>query len=201
MLRTVAIALLVCACTFARAQERVPREQCLKAACQLSLDLKQLLDTPIPTDPDIKRAVAVARDEHAALVLPETKLSADTLAKAGKEPVSVGQLWLHKVLPLRDGQPVKVEELRMLNVGPADNQRTVAQCVLAVQKNADGKLELVILGKEKKPMLALPLKETATAPAGDDPIDISAVGQNDTGVVTLKIVGKYEATFEVGRAD
>ena len=198
----IAFALFLCTCTLVRAQERVPREQCLKAACQLSLDLKQLLDTPIPTDPDIKHAVGVAREEHGGLVMPETRLSADTLAKAGKEPTPIGQLWLLKILPLRDGQPVKAEELRMVTiVGPANSPRTVAQCVLAIQKNADGKLELLVIGKEKKPMLTVPLKETAAAAPGEDPIDISAAAQNDTAVVTLKIVGKYEASFEVGRAD
>ncbi len=201
MTKFIVIALLVCTCTMARAQDRVPREQCLKIACQLSVDLKQLLDTPIPTDPDIKRSVAVAREEHGGLVMPETRLSADTLAKAGKEPVAIGQLWLHKIVPLRDGQPVKHEELRMLTVGPADNPRTTARCVLAVQKNAGGKLELLVIGKEKKPLLTLPIKENAAAVPGDLPIDISAIVKDETATVTLTIAGKYEASFEVGGAE
>ncbi len=197
MIRGIAIVLIVCACTLVRAQERVPRETCLKAACQLSLDLKQLLDTPIPTDPDIKRVVAVARDEHAGLVLPETRLTAETISKAGTEPTAVAQIWLHKVIPMRDGQPVAIDELKMVRVGPVDNPRTVARCVVAVCRSADGKPQLLILSKDKKPLLTLPVRENPTAGPGDDPIDIAAAAENETGVVTLTIAGRYEASFHV----
>ena len=155
---------------------------------------------PIPTDPDIKHAVGVARDEFGALVLPETRLSADTLAKVGKEPVAIAQLWCQKILPLRDGQPLNPDDLRLITAGPANAPKTVACFVMAIQKNADGKLQLLMLGKDKKPLLTLPISETADAP-GEDPIDISAVVQDETAIATVKILGKYQASFTVGRAE
>ena len=68
----------------AHAQQSAPREEALKAAFLLSADLKQMLSTPIPTDPNVKRAVAVRGGERGSLVMPECKLSEDSLAKAGK---------------------------------------------------------------------------------------------------------------------
>ncbi len=129
MIKTLAaVVVLAFGLSVARAEDRVPREQCLKIACQLSLDLKQMLNTPIPTDPDIKRPVALVRDEHGAMLLPECKLSADTFAKAGTEPASIGQMWMHKIAPLRDNQLVPPAELQLITVGADPRARTVAPC-------------------------------------------------------------------------
>ena len=52
-------AVLFAAVTGIQAQERVSREECLKYAFVATANLKEMLKTPIPTDPDVKRAVAV----------------------------------------------------------------------------------------------------------------------------------------------
>ena len=179
----------------AHAQQNASREAALKAAFMLSADLKQMLSTPIPTDPDVKRPVAVREGDRGGLVMPECKLSADALAKAGKDVVPVGQLWLRGVLPERDGQPVKPDKLLTVTVGAGDKSATVLLCALGARKDADGKLELLVYGKDKEPILRAPLK--AISAPQENPIEMSADAQGQGAFVTLKIAGKYEASFTV----
>lgn len=195
MKRLLLVATLLASLSRVSAQQHVPREEALKAAFLLSADLKQMLNTPIPTDPDVKRPVAVRADERGGMVLPETKLSPEVLAKAGKEVVPVGQLWLRKVVPVCEGQPAKQEKLQTVTVSNGDRVGTVFLCALGVRKAADGKLELLIYGKEKEPLLSVPLKPIATAQ--ENPLELVSEPQADGAAVTLKLVGKYEATFAV----
>ena len=88
MKRTLLAAVLLTGLLSLQAQERLSREEALKYAFFTSVNLNQMLQTPIPTDPDVKRPVAMRDDEqHGGMVLPEAKLSADTFAKAGTEVI------------------------------------------------------------------------------------------------------------------
>ena len=90
MKRTILIAAFFAGFAAAQAQEPLSRQEALKGAFIVSVDLAAMLKTPIPTDPDVKRPVAARDGDYAALVLPESKLSADVFAKAGKEAAPVG---------------------------------------------------------------------------------------------------------------
>jgi len=195
MKKLIVIAALLAGISIAQAQERMPRAEALKYAFYACQDLKQLLNTPIPTDPDVKRPVVVYEGDYGAMILPETKLAADQLAKAGAQPVPVAQLWLHKLVPLDGTLAVRSERLQMATVQREGEQATLPLCALAVCKGADGKLELVVYGKAKDPVLRAPLKPiTATQ---EDPVEVTAERQEEGGLLTLKILGKYEASFMV----
>ena len=91
MKRTLFVAVLLTGLLTVQAQERLSREEALEYAFFTSVNLKEMLQTPIPTDPDVKRPVAMRDDEqHGGMVLPESKLSADTFAKAGTEVIPGG---------------------------------------------------------------------------------------------------------------
>jgi hypothetical protein len=195
MKKTAVVLFLLAGLALAQAQQTVPREDSLKAAFLVSLDLKQMLNTPIPTDPDVKRPVAVREGDMGGMILPESKLSREALAKAGKEVLPVGQLWLRKISVLCEGAPARPDQLQLVTVN-AGEPATAALCALGARKDADGKLELLIYGKDKQPLLRVPLKEVSAA-AQDSPIDMSAERQGDGALVTLKILGKYQATFTV----
>jgi len=179
----------------AQAQERLPREEALKYACAASLDLKAMLGTPIPTDPDIKRPVAVKHDNHGLMVLPEAKLSAQTFATAGEAVKPVGQLWLVNLVPMRDGQAVSSASQRMVHVRAGDQEADAACCALGVSKKADGGLELLVYGKDKDALLRVPLKSISSQQ--ENPIEMSGEAKENSGVVTLKFLGKYEASINV----
>jgi hypothetical protein len=75
------------------------------------------------------------------------------------------------------------------------DQAKVTQYALGVQRNGTGALELLVFGKDKEPVVKVPLK---TMDAKQDvPIDLSAERESDSGKVTLKILGKYTATISV----
>jgi hypothetical protein len=181
------------------AQERVSREDCLKAAFLLSAELKALTGTPLPTDPDLKRPVAVRSGEYGGLVLPECKLNAEVFSRAGKDPAPVGQLWLRKLAPMKDGQVMVVSKLRVVQISTGKGEEPAVCCALGVRKGTDGQLELLVYGKDKEPVVRVPLK--VTAGSQENPIEMTAEQEGDTARVTLKLVGKYEASFSVGEAE
>ena len=142
--------------TTIQAQEQLSRQEALKYAFIVSANLPAMLKTPIPTDPDVKRPVAARDGDYGAMVLPETKLSAEAFAKSGKDPAPVGQLWLLKLVPLMDGQPAPASKLKMVEASGDEGQATVPCCALGVRKVADGGLELLVFGKDKEPVLRAP---------------------------------------------
>ena len=183
------------------AQERLARPEALKYAFYAGLDLKQMTGTPIPTDPDLKRPVAIRHGDHGLLLLPEGKLKSSTLAAVGNEVVPIGQLWMVKIAPVVDKQPIPASKLRMIEVRPDGGQGTAACCALGVRKNSDNGFQLLIYGKEKEPLLAVPLKAISGKEDPEAPLDIEAEREEDSAKLTLKVLGKYEAVFQVGSSE
>jgi hypothetical protein len=189
------MAAVIAALTATQAQELLPRREALKYAFIISANLPEMLKTPIPTDPDVKRPVAAHDGEYGAMVLPETKLNAEVFAKAGKEAVSVGQLWLLKLVPLAAGQPAPSSKLRMVEATSEEGQATLACCALGVRKVGDSGLELLVFGKDKEPLLRAPLKSISQSQ--ENPVEMTAERKDDGGLLTLRFLGKYEASFMV----
>src|SRR5512137_1803561 len=128
MKTTMVAAVLLTAVLAVQAQERLPREEALKYAFIVSANLKEMLSTPIPTDPDVKRPVAVRDEGYGAMVLPESKLTAESLGKVGSQATAVGQLWMVKLAPLNEGQVVPASKLRMVHVSAGDQEADVPCC-------------------------------------------------------------------------
>jgi len=200
MKQTIVIIALLSSLQLATAQERLSREEALKYATAVSANAKQFKGTPIVTDVDTQKPVALREDEYGGMVLPQKNLTSESLAKVGKDEVApIGQLWLHKLVPMRDGEPVPSAKLRLVTVEAEGTEATVPQCALGVRRNAQGALELVVFGKEKEPILAVPLK--AIDSKQELPLDMTAERESDSGRLTLKILGKYQATLHVTALD
>ena len=188
--------ILAMAVPLASAQERLPRREALKLAFLVSADLKALQATPIATDVDLKHPVALRDGDYGALVLPESKLSAETIAKAGDRVAPLGQLWLHRLTPIRDGVAVPPSELHVVQVETEGESHAAVQLALGVRSNGSGGQELLVFGKGKTPLLTLTLKKAEGQP--EPPISIEAVRLNDeTGRITFRILGRYEASLMV----
>lgn len=71
----------------------------------------------------------------------------------------------------------------------------MSQCALGVRRNGPDALELLVFGKDKEPLLKVPLKKIEAQQ--EPPIDMSAERTGDEGRITLRILGKYEAGFLV----
>jgi hypothetical protein len=193
------MAALIAGLAAAQAQEQLPRQEALKYAFADSANLAEMVRTPIPTDPDVKRPVALRDGDFGGMVLPESKLSPEVFSKASKEAAPVGQLWLLKLVPLSDGQPVPASKLRIVEVKSEDAQAKVPCCALGVRKSGEGELELLIYGKDTEPVLRAPMR--AISRQQEDPIEMTAERKDDGGHVTLRFLGKYEATFIVTDPD
>lgn len=199
MTHTKSLATLVLVLTgigLAQAGPAVPREDCLKTAMALAADLDVMLDTPIPTDPDLKRPVALRSGERGALVLPESKLTMDVLNKADKEVIPIGQLWLHlAALQNNEEQTYLPAQLQIVTVNMGQNPATATLHALGVRKNEQGKLEILFYGKDKEPLFGTLLKEIEAEQ--EHPLEMTWVEESSGVVVTLKLLGKYEATFKL----
>lgn len=196
MKRSLIIAAVLSALQVASAQERLPREEALKYARLVSADAAPLQGTPIPTRVDLTQPVAMRDGDFGGMVLPEAKLTADAVAKADDQVVAIGQLWLLRLTLKQDGEAVPAEKLRLANVKTGDGDEVkLPQCALGVQRNSAGKLDLLVFGKDKTPLLKSPLKEVETKQ--ETPLEVDAERGSDGAQVSLKILGKYEAKFTV----
>lgn len=195
MKRIITLAVATAALVTAQAQERLPREESLKYAFILTANLKDMLNTPIPTDPDVKRPVAMKDEGYGAMVLPESKLTAETLGKAGPEAMALGQLWMVKLAPLADGQVVPASKLRTVHISSGDQEADVTCCTLGARKNSEGTLDLLIYGKSREPVMTVAMKSISGAQ--ENPIEMGAEKNDQGALVTLKFTGKYEARFMV----
>jgi hypothetical protein len=178
------------------AQERLSKDEALKYAIAVTEAAKKITGAPLATDVDPQQPVAVREGDYGGMVLPQKKLSAEMLAKTEKGGITpVGQLWLHKLTPMRDGDPISSEKLRLVTVQAQGDEATVPMCPLGVKRTSDSALELVVFGKGKEPLLTAPLK--AIDKKQEVPVDLEAERESESGRITLKILGKYQASFQV----
>lgn len=194
MKRIIVAAVLIASLNGSQAQEAVSRDEALKYAFGACLDLKQMLQTPIATDPDVKRPVVIRDGDYGGMVLPESKLTLAGLDQGGKEVVPIGQLWLHKLAPLVDGHVVPAAQLAMVTVRLPEGEATVPVLALGIQRTDNG-VELLVYGKGKEPVVRVPAKPISAKQ--ENGIEISSDRRDDSGVITLKILGKYQASFSV----
>jgi hypothetical protein len=199
MKQTTVLTILLGALSVVSAQERLSQEEALKYATIVSADAKQLKGTPIPTDVDTKKPVAVREEDFGGMVLPQKNLTAESLAKAGKEVTPVGQLWLYQLTPMKDGEAIGADKLRLATLNADGTEVKAPQCALGVRRTEAGTLELLVFGKGKEPLLTAPLKAIDTKQ--EMPLDITAVRESESGKLTLKILGKYQASIHVTLLD
>jgi len=192
MKRTLLTLALLGGIALASAQEKLSTDEALPYAQAVS---KHLGGTPIPTDVDAEKPAAVRDGEYGGMVLPQKNLKAEAIAQAGETAVPIGQLWLKQLTPVQDGEAVGQEKLRLVTVSGGGEEVTAPQCVLAVRRDGKGALELVVYGKGKEPVATTALK--AVESTQTLPLDLSAEREGDNGKVTVKILGKYQATLTV----
>lgn len=195
MKRILAVLSCLSLLTAARAQERLPREEALRYAALAGANTNQLCSTPVATDVDLQKPVAIRDEDFGGMVLPQKNLTEAKLKETGEAIVPLGQLWLRNLTLVREGQALPASKLRIATVDADGEAHKVPQCVLGLRRTAAGVLELVILGRDKEPLLTAPLK--ATESKQENPLDLDASREGDSGRLTLKILGKYEAVFTV----
>jgi hypothetical protein len=194
-------ALLTCCCLAALAADpnRLPQEDARAFAKPCVERAAELTDLPLKAEADPEQPCAVRGEGGGAMVIPDKHLSADRLAKAGAEVVPVGQLWLRKWTPVRDGKPVPDDQLRIVTVRLDDKDRPMPLLLLGVRKRdkADDP-ELLVYSRDGEPLLALPLK--AVEVGGDVPVELEwRRGDKDADELTITLLGKRRAVLAITR--
>lgn len=199
MNRIIITATLLTTLQLVSAQEKLSREEALPYAQAVSADAKQLNGTPIATDVDAQQPVVMKDADYGGMVLPQKNLKVEAIAKAGETAVPIGQLWLQKLTPMKNGEAIAKDSLRLVTVRAEGEEVTAPQCALAVRRNAGGNLELLVYGKSKEPVLTVALKPLDAVQSM--PLDLAAERDGDVGNLTLKILGKYQAKLSVTELD
>src|SRR5206468_3946052 len=90
----------------APAQERIPDEEARNIAREL-IEAAKKVKAPVAPQVDADKPYGKHKDEYGAMVLPDKNLSAERLAKAGKdEIVPIGQFWMRNLAPVVDDKVI-----------------------------------------------------------------------------------------------
>jgi hypothetical protein len=181
----------------AGAQEKISAEQMHKIAPMLLENSARLKSVQLKINADAEKADGMKANDAGLIVLPDKDLTVEKLARAGKEIVPLGQLYLRGIAPAKDGKPADNDRMHILMIEDSGKAQRVWLCLLGAQKR-DGKLELVLYGSEKIPLLRAELRQHETSQDKDTPITVSVEKREDKSAdVTLGILGKYQATFVI----
>ncbi|HNQ87714.1 MAG TPA: hypothetical protein PKM73_03660 [Verrucomicrobiota bacterium] len=179
-----------------QAQERLPLEQAQRFAKFIHQDPKLLEALPLKVEADVTKPMAIRDEEHGGLLIPDARLTVESLAKVGTNAVPVGELWLRLLGVRKDYDVVPASQLNVIKFTTDNGQVSAPVYPLAVRQKSGGGLELLVYGKAKEPLLKLPLK--AIDAKQELPLEADGERGGDGATVTLKIAGKYQASFEVG---
>ncbi len=190
--------LLFGACAVAEEIQQVPAYVAAKIAQRVTASLGSPADAPFAVDPDVKKPGGVMSSWDTILIaLPDRKLTFETLAAAGKEVVAVGHLWMHQVVPFVNGAATAPEKLRSFMMPDNGKEKKVEGYYLGFAKSDAGALELSVYGKDKAPLIKVPLAKTGGA-ASAVPIHLDGRKAGErTGVLVITLFGIYRAEVTV----
>jgi hypothetical protein len=194
---TGALVLLLGAVAMADDVERIPLDRAQQFAKAFQEQVAKIDDLQIKPDVDTEKPSAFhAENKYGAMAVPDRNLTEDTFTKAGKNVTPIGHLWTRNLAPATDGTVTPNAKLRLVTVSVDGNEHNLPFFLLGLQKNPDGKLMLLVYGKEKEPIVKVPLQKADKA--GEVPIELDGKkGENESGILILNLLGKYEARITV----
>ncbi len=187
---------LLLAAAAARAQERIPDEEARQIAKVLAVAATKKAKPPIETDVDPDQPFGKRKDEYGGLFIPDRKLTAERLGKAGKdEVVPVGQLWLRNLSPVVGGKVRPASELQIVPVAYNDRELRLVVCFLGARRGEKG-IELLVYARDKAPVLKLPLEKAEIKQSV--PIEfLCDVEGDERAHLTVQLAGAYKTKFTV----
>ena len=190
--------LLIATCALAEDIRQMPAEQIGKIARKVTEALGSPSDAPFAVDADADKSAGIKGGGETGLVLiPDRKLTAESVANAGKEVTPLGHLWMRNVVPAVNNASADPARLRTVNVRDGDQEAKVEVYFLGVSKTEAGALELGLYAKEREPLVKVPLVKTdASASVLPIALDGHKEGEN-TGVLVVTVFGSYKADVTV----
>jgi hypothetical protein len=186
--------------TVTLAQEVVPLDEAQRGARKVTDTLGTLADAPFTTDVDVTKPQAIKAGKAGLLVIPDKKLTLETLGGSSESITPICQLWTLNISLGKNGEPAPNDRIRFLNVSDGDRDLQVQLYLVGAAKNADGSLNLVVFAKDKEPFVRVPLTKASASTSQELPIEISGRKDDDnTGTLSLHVLGQYVADLTVKR--
>ena len=183
------------------AQDAIPLEEAQKAAHKLAASASGISDAPFTVEADLEKPQGIKAEGVGLIVLPDRKLTAELLAAANSAITPLGQLWTLKLAVATDGKAAAADKLRHLTISDGEKDREVSLYFLGATKTDARGLELVVYGKEKEPVLRVPIKKRV-AGKQEFPIEVSGVKNDDnSGTLSLRLFGEYDAQLLLMREE
>lgn len=183
------------------AQESVGKLETLKVAAVAYLNTPELKDAPVQVDVDLKNAFAVRQHERGCLLIPETKLAQISPERLGEELTPIGQLWLRGISLYAHDDRIPAEKVRHVTL-QTDNDSAQADLFLLALRKSGEKVELLVFGAGREPVLTVECTAGAATSADKAPLSVIASEAGDgTADVTLQIAGKLSAKLSAGKSD
>ena len=175
--------------------QRIEDEKAGKFAALFAQASGSLTDLPVRVEADLKHARGVMAKGRGALVVPDRRLSVETLKAVDKAILPVGVLYLRLVTPVVAGQTVAPDQHRVIEVNDGNNTVAVAVLPLAAARLAD-RLVLLVYTGAKSPPIVTSLVETDAQ--SDWPLEIEArPAAEDRADLILTFLGRYRASIQV----
>jgi hypothetical protein len=182
------------------AQEVVPLDEAQRGARKVTDTLGTPQDAPFVAEVDVTKPQAIKAGKAGLLVIPDKKLTLETLGSTGDAVIPIGQLWTLNISLGKNGEPAPNDAIRFLSVSDGDRNLQVQLYFVGAAKNGSGQLDLVVFAKGKEPLIRVPLTKAGAASAQELPIEISGRKDDDnTGTLSLRVLGQYMADLTVKR--
>jgi hypothetical protein len=175
----------------AAAQDVIPLEKAQKGAHMLAETAGRINDPAVVIDPDLEKPFAIKGGGVALMVIPDKTLTAEKLAALSEAITPIGQLWTMDATVAVSGRSPTNESLRFYTVKDGDGERRVQLYLVGAAKNAEGKIEVMVFGQGKEPLVRLPLEKSMAA---SQELPITLVGRKndeDSGTLTLRLPGQH----------
>jgi len=179
------------------AQERLPMEETVRYAKLCTDQIGVLNDSPIRLEVSPEKACAVRGEGGGAMAIPDSALTADKVAKPGKEVIPVAQVWLRKWTVVVDDKGLARDKLRVVTIKIDDKDRPMPLLLVGIQQQGDG-TELVAYGQGNEPLLRVPAQKVEFI--AQTPVELDwARGENNIDKLTISVAGRYQAVLPITR--
>ena len=177
--------------TTANAQERLELDKAKQYAQLTRQKPEALKSAPLQFKADLEHPVALSSEGYGGLLIPRAHLSEISEDEFGAEATAIGELWFFNLAPEQNGWAAAENKLDIVSLNTDDGVVKFPRCVLGVRTTENQSPVLMVYGKDKKPLLTVPILESSYAKA--NALDMTATAD---GEVTLSM-GKYTASFKV----
>ncbi len=181
------------------AQERIEPEQARKFARLFVEQSAKVPHLQLKIDADPDQPFGLKDEDMGAMVIPQKKLAAGDLTKAGNAIVPLGQLWLRNLTLVVKDEALPNDKLRIVTITANGQDHSLPLFLLGV-RGKGANLELVVYGPGKEPLLVAPLQKSSST--HELPLELDGEkGNNNRGTLTIKVLGQYQAQLTLAKQD